>query len=371
MLVENALRFLSLADANVRFVLFGSLLIGATGGLLGSFAVLRRRSLVGDALAHAALPGVALAYLWTGSKALPVLLTGAAISGVLGVLVMQFIINYTRVKADSAIGIVLSVFFGVGIVLLTHVQRVGTGNQSGLDKFLFGQAASLVDDDLRVMSVLAGFIILAVALFFKEFKALIFDADFLQTLGYSARWIDALLMGLIALTVIVGLQAVGVVLIAAMLITPAVAARFWTEHLHKMVLLAAAFGGLSGVVGTFISSLVPRIPTGPVMVLIATLCFVVSALFAPQRGVLARWRRQRHNSRRESQQHFLRACVELQEKLGTSRSLAVEELAIEMGLVAGPGQTPRAATRRKGTSLQSGRAFRPDGPRRGGRALRG
>ena len=157
--------------------------------------MLRRRSLVGDALAHAALPGVALAYLWTGSKALPVLLTGAAISGVLGVLVMQFIINYTRVKADSAIGIVLSVFFGVGIVLLTHVQRVGTGNQSGLDKFLFGQAASLVDDDLRVMSVLAGFIILAVALFFKEFKALIFDADFLQTLGYSARWIDALLMG--------------------------------------------------------------------------------------------------------------------------------------------------------------------------------
>ena len=127
MLVENALRFLSLADANVRFVLFGSLLIGATGGLLGSFAVLRRRSLVGDALAHAALPGVALAYLWTGSKALPVLLTGAAISGVLGVLVMQFIINYTRVKADSAIGIVLSVFFGVGIVLLTHVQRVGYG----------------------------------------------------------------------------------------------------------------------------------------------------------------------------------------------------------------------------------------------------
>ena len=295
MLVENALRFLSLADANVRFVLIGSLLIGATGGLLGSFAVLRRRSLVGDALAHAALPGVALAYLWTGSKALPVLLTGAAISGVLGVLVMQFIINFTRVKADAAIGIVLSVFFGVGIVLLTHVQRVGTGNQSGLDKFLFGQAASLVDDDLRVMSVLAGFIILAVALFFKEFKALIFDAEFLQTLGYSARWIDALLMGLIALTVIVGLQAVGVVLIAAMLITPAVAARFWTEQLHKMVLLAAAFGGLSGAVGTFISSLVPRIPTGPVMVLIATLCFVVSALFAPRRGVLARWRRQRHN----------------------------------------------------------------------------
>ncbi len=330
-MLENAWRFLTLADANVRFVLLGSLLIGATSGLLGSFAVLRRRSLVGDALAHAALPGVALAYLWTGSKALSVLLAGAAISGVLGVLVIQFITNFTRIKADAAIGIVLSVFFGIGIVLLTHIQRVGSGNQSGLDKFLFGQAASLVSDDLEVMSVLAGLIILAVVLFFKEFKALIFDPGFLQVLGYSTRWIDVLLMGLIALTVMVGLQAVGVVLIAAMLITPAVTARFWTENLHKMVLLAAAFGGFAGIVGTFISSLAPRIPTGPVMVLIATLCFVVSALLAPRRGVLARWLRERHNRRREAQQHFLRACVEVQADLEQLRVLSVEELAIEMG----------------------------------------
>ena len=208
-MLENALRFMTLADANVRFVLFGSLLIGATGGLLGSFAVLRQRSLVGAALAHAALPGVALAYLWTGSKALPVLLAGATVSGVLGVLLMQFIINFTRIKADAAIGIVLSVFFGIGIVLLTHIQRTGSGNQSGLDKFLFGQAASLVEDELKVMSVLAGLIILVLVLFFKEFKALIFDPSFLQSLGYSTRWIDVLLMGLIALTVMVGLLGSG------------------------------------------------------------------------------------------------------------------------------------------------------------------
>ena len=330
-MLENALRFMTMADANVRFVLLGSLLIGATGGLLGSFAVLRRRSLVGDALAHAALPGVALAYLWTGSKALPVLLAGATVSGVLGVLLMQFIINFTRIKADAAIGIVLSVFFGIGIVLLTHIQRSGSGNQSGLDKFLFGQAASLVEDDLEVMSVLAGLIILVLILFFKEFKALIFDPGFLQALGYSTRWIDVLLMGLIALTVMVGLQAVGVVLIAAMLITPAVAARFWTEQLNKMVMLAAAFGGTSGIVGTFISSLAPKIPTGPVMVLVATFFFVVSAIFAPRRGVLARGLRRRDNARRETQQHFLRACIELQEKIGEGRAWAVEELAIELG----------------------------------------
>ena len=212
-------------------MLLGSLLIGATGGMLGSFAVLRRRSLLGDALAHAALPGVALAYLATGSKSLPVLLFGATVAGVLGVLLIQFITQYTRVKADSAIGIVLSVFFGIGIVLLTHIQRAGGGNQSGLDKFLFGQAASMVGDDLRVMTVLTAVIIVAVLALYKEFKALIFDAGFLSTLGFSARKVDAMLMGLIVLTVMVGLQAVGVVLIAAMLITPAVAARFWSERL--------------------------------------------------------------------------------------------------------------------------------------------
>ncbi|MFT5090601.1 MAG: manganese/zinc/iron transport system permease protein [Candidatus Latescibacterota bacterium] len=328
---ENALRFLSLADANVRFVLLGSLLIGATGGLLGSFAVLRRRSLVGDALAHAALPGVALAYLLTGSKALPVLLLGATISGVLGVLVIQFVTNFTRIKADSAIGIVLSVFFGIGIVLLTHIQRVGGGNQSGLDKFLFGQAAAMVGDDLVVMTVLTTIIIAAVLFFYKEFKALIFDPGFFSTLGFSARRTDVLLMGLIVLTVMVGLQAVGVVLIAAMLITPAVAARFWSERLGTMVVISTAFGGLSGVVGTFISSLAPRIPTGPVMVLVATFFFFVSALIAPRRGLLSRWRRERHNRHRESRQHFLRAYFELAEKDPVLRSFSTSSLAAELG----------------------------------------
>ena len=320
-----------LGDANMRFVLFGSLLIGATGGMLGSFAVLRRRSLMGDALAHAALPGVALAFLVTGSKALPVLIVGATITGVLGVLVIQFIVHHTRIKADAAIGIVLSVFFGIGIVLLTHIQRSHVGNQSGLDKFLFGQAAAIVEDDVRVMAVMSVAIILAVLVFYKEFKALIFDPKFLQSLGYSVRGVDLLLMGLIVLTVMVGLQAVGVVLIAAMLITPAVAARFWTERLHHMLVLAALIGGLSGATGTLLSSMAPRIPTGPVMVLVATGLFLLSALFGPRRGVLARWRRQRANERRERRQHLLRAVVELRERDAEGEELEATEIAAELG----------------------------------------
>ena len=329
-MLENALRFLSLSDANVRFVLFGSMLIGCTGGLLGSFTVLRRRSLVGDALAHAALPGVALAFMLTGSKALPVLLAGATVSGVLGVLVIQFIVNFTRVKADAAIGIVLSVFFGAGIVLLTHIQRGGAGNQSGLDKFLFGQAASLVRDDLEVMSLVSLFIIAAVLLFYKEFKGLIFDAGFMHSLGFSTRLVDLALMALVVLTVMVGLQAVGVVLIAAMLITPAVAARFWTDRLNRMVALSTFFGGLSGAVGTFLSSLAPRIPTGPVMVLVATALFVLSAVLAPRRGLLARWHRLRSNARRESRQHLLRALVELEERHAGASAFGDGDLADEL-----------------------------------------
>ncbi len=327
------LQHLHLNDATVQMVLFGSLLIGATGGALGSFAVLRRRSLMGDALAHAALPGVALAFLWTGSKSLPVLITGATCTGIIGVLLIQFITSRTRIKADAAIGIVLTVFFGAGIVLLTHIQRSLVGNQAGLDKFLFGQAASMVEDDVRVMTVMSLLIFVVLLLLYKEFKALIFDPKFLQSLGYSLQRVDLALMGLIVLTVMVGLQAVGVVLIAAMLITPAVAARFWTEKLHVMVALAAVIGGVSGAAGTFLSAQAPRVPTGPVMVLVATGLFVVSALVAPRRGMLARWRRQRSNTLRERRHHLLRALVELQERTGVARPFEVEELIEELGWV--------------------------------------
>ncbi len=317
-------------DATFQLVLLGSLLIGATSGTLGAFAVLRRRSLLGDALAHAALPGVALAFLWTQSKALPVLLLGATVSGVVGVLIIEAIVNYTRIKADAALGIVLSVFFGGGIVLLTHIQQSEVGNQSGLDKFLFGQAASIVRADLYVMCIVSVLVMIAVFLFYKEFKGLIFDAEFLSALGFSQRVVDLLLMGLIVLTVMVGLQAVGVILIAAMLITPAAAARFWTDRLHVMVLVSGILGALCGAMGVGLSALAPRIPTGPVMVLVATAAFLVSVLIAPRRGVLARRMRLRANALRENGQHFLRAYLALQTQ--DKQEVVLADLAGELQL---------------------------------------
>jgi manganese/zinc/iron transport system permease protein len=331
-MIEQISRFFSFQDANIRYVLFGSIMLGAAAGVLGSFAVLRKRSLLGDALAHAALPGVCIAFLLTGTKSILPLLAGATVSGVLGVLLIQAITSSGKIKSDSAIGIVLSVFFGIGIVLLTHIQRLPLGNQSGLDKFLFGQAASMLPQDLLVMGVISLFLLGAILLLFKEFRLLTFDPDFLATLGFPVMLVDLLLMALIVLSVMAGLQAVGVILMAAILITPAVAARFWTNHLSVMIAVAGGIGALSGFFGTFLSSLAPRIPTGPVMVLSATFFFILSAFLAPRKGVLAKWIVLRKNRIKMAQEHFLRGWYEIVENKAGEDHVSIDELAAHLKL---------------------------------------
>ena len=269
-----------------RNVLIGATMLGALGGTLGSFALLRRQSLLGDALAHAALPGVCIAFLLTGSKSPLPLFLGALVAGVLGSLLILATVRWSRIKEDSAIGIVLSVFFGLGIVLLTFIQKLPSGNQSGLDKYLFGQAATLVEEDLKVMAILGAVVVAAVAVFYKELKLLSFDPDFGASLGLPMRRLEILLTLLLVVVVVVGLQTVGVVLIVATLITPAAAARQWTDRLGAMVLLSAGIGALAGVAGSLASASVPRLPTGPVIVLASSSVLIVSLLFAPRRGLL-------------------------------------------------------------------------------------
>lgn len=271
---------------SARNVLIGATLLGALGGLLGSFALLRRQSLLGDALAHAALPGVCLAFLLTGSKSPLPLFAGALLAGLLGSLLILATVRWSRIKEDSAIGIVLSVFFGVGIVLLTAIQKLPAGNQSGLDKFLFGQAATLVEEDLKVMAVLGAVVLAVVLALFKEMKLLAFDPGFGASLGLPMRRLEILMTLLLVVVVVVGLQTVGVVLIVATLITPAAAARQWTDRLGTMVALSSAIGAAAGVAGSLASSLVPRLPTGPVIVLVSSTVLIVSLLFAPRRGLL-------------------------------------------------------------------------------------
>jgi manganese/zinc/iron transport system permease protein len=289
-----------------RNVLLGATMLGALGGTLGSFALLRRQSLLGDALAHAALPGVCLAFLLTGAKSPLPLFLGALAAGLLGSMLILATVRFSRIKEDSAIGIVLSVFFGIGIVLLTYIQKLPTGNQSGLDKYLFGQAATLVAEDLKVMAVLGTVVIAAVLLFYKELKLLAFDPAFGASLGLPMRRLEILLTLLLVIVVVVGLQTVGVVLIVATLITPAAAARQWTDRLGAMVLLSAGIGAASGVAGSLASASVPRLPTGPVIVVASSGVLILSLLFAPHRGLLWGLLRERRVADRIRRENLLK-----------------------------------------------------------------
>ncbi|WP_299737822.1 metal ABC transporter permease [uncultured Rossellomorea sp.] len=276
-----------LTDGNTQWVLLSTLLLGIASGVLGSFALLRKQSLIGDAVAHAALPGICFAFMFIGEKNFFVLLIGAATTGLLAAYTIQLITNTTRIKEDTAICLVLSVFFGLGIVLLTKVAQMPTGNQSGLDDFIFGQAASLVGRDVQLMGLTAAALIIITSLLFKEFKVSTFDPQFARGIGLPVGFLNFLFVSLLVITVVIGIQAVGVILMAAMLITPAISARYWTDSLRTMVFISGIVGGLSGAVGTLISTLGKGLSTGPFIVLTATVIFIVSMLFSPKRGLIS------------------------------------------------------------------------------------
>lgn len=273
---------------NLLWVLAGAMLLGIAAGLNGTFSFLQKQSLVGDAAAHAALPGIAIAYLVTQQKDLPILMLGAAITSALSVYLIQWIVGQSKLKADAAIGLVLSVFFGIGIVLITLVNQSGSGNQSGLNDFIFGKAATMAKSDLIWLSGSTLLIILMCLLFFKEWKLMIFDPVFAKGIGLPVERLRILLTALTVLTIVTGIQAVGVILMAAMLIIPAAAARFWSSHLGLILVTSAFFGALSGAVGTMTSSLRTGLSTGPIIVLSAAMLFLISYIFAPNRGILSK-----------------------------------------------------------------------------------
>jgi len=273
-------------DYTLRTITIGTAVLGAICGMLGSFAVLRKQSLLGDAISHAALPGIALAFLITGTKDSTMLLLGALVSGIIGTFWIRGMTKKTHLKTDTALGLVLSLFFGFGMLLLTFIQKQPNSNQAGLDKFLFGQAATLVISDVVLMIIVTALSLIVLLLFWKEFKVLLFDSEYTKTLGFNTRIIDSLISFFIVLAIVIGLQTVGVVLMSAMLLAPAAAARQWTNKLSMMIVLAALFGAFSGVFGTAISASQNNLSTGPVIVLVATVFVMVSFVFSPGRGIL-------------------------------------------------------------------------------------
>jgi manganese/zinc/iron transport system permease protein len=316
---ELLLRVLLLRDYNTRLVVLSTATLGLAAGLVGSFLLLRKRSLMGDALSHATLPGIALAFLVMvafggGGKATVGLLLGAVVTGVLGVLAVLAIRNTTRIKDDAAMGIVLSVFFGVGVALMGVAQSVPTASGAGLSSFIYGKTASMVRADALLIGSVAVACVAASLLLLKEFTLLCFDEAFAESEGYPTLGLDIVMLGLVAAVTVAGLQAVGLILIIALLITPAAAARFWTSDLRRMLVLSGLIGAGSGWLGATLSALLPGLPAGAVIVLVVAGVFVVSMLLGPPRGVMMRLVRQARLRRKVGRQHLLRAVYELLEQ---------------------------------------------------------
>ncbi|HYH19301.1 MAG TPA: metal ABC transporter permease [Azospirillum sp.] len=299
-MIAEALRILTLqAGFNTAVVVAGTAALGLAAGMVGTFLLLRRRALISDALSHATLPGIAAAFLLgvaleVPGRSLPLLLAGAVVSGLIGVLTVQAIVRFTRLTEDAAIGIVLSVFFGLGVVLLSHIQALEVGGQAGLKGFILGQTAAMSRNEAIGMGLLALGAAAAVALLFKELRLVAFDAGFAGGQGWPVAMLDIALMALATLVTVVGLQTVGMVLVVALLIIPPAAARFWTERLGTMTVVAAIIGALSGWLGAALSALFPNLPAGAVIVLTAGALFLASFLCAPARGLLATAARAAH-----------------------------------------------------------------------------
>ena len=265
-----------LHDYTFQVVALGAALLGMASGMIGSFAVLRRQSLLGDVVSHAALPGIAAVFLMTGTKDTVWLLIGALCSGLTATGFIIGVVRYSRVKFDTALALGMSVFFGLGLVLLTYVQKIPNSNQAGLQRFIFGQAAVLLKSDILVIAVTGAALLALTLLFWKEFKLLGFDPEFARSLGLPTRSLNVLLSAMTVAAIIAGLQTVGVILMSAMLVAPAVAARQWTNRLGVMVGLAALFGAVSGVAGTLASSALPKLPAGPAIVVAADVLVLIS-----------------------------------------------------------------------------------------------
>lgn len=285
-------------DYTLRTVALGAALLGALAGGLGTFAVLRRQSLLGDAISHAALPGLALAFLLTGSRSPLVLALGAGLAGWLATLLLAVVVNTSRIKEDTALGMMLSVFFGIGLVLLTFIQKRPDASQAGLDKFLFGQASALLVSDVAMIAAVAALAAVVVLALWKELKLTTFDRDLAAVSGLPVRALELVLLTLLVGAIVVGLQTVGVVLVSALVVAPAAAARQWSDRLAAVVALAALFGAASGVAGAVLSATVERLPTGPTVVLCLAVITVTSLFLAPRRGLAWSALRELRNRRR-------------------------------------------------------------------------
>ncbi|WP_064613595.1 metal ABC transporter permease [Streptobacillus moniliformis] len=272
-----------------KVVTIGCSLLGMISSIIGTFAVLKKESLLGDGVAHSSLAGICIAFLLTGRRELFILLIGALIMGLICVLLIHYIGTNSKVKFDSAIALILSTFFGLGLVLLTYLKRIPGAKKAGLSNFIFGQASTLILKDIYLITGVGLILLILVIFFWKQIKISIFDKEYAKTIGINSDRYRLLVSVMIVINVIIGLQIAGVVLMTAMMISPVVAARQWSNKLNIVVILSSIFGAISGFIGSLSSSLNSSLPTGPVIVVVLSIFVMFSMLFSNKRGLIYRY----------------------------------------------------------------------------------
>ena len=304
-----------LQSYTTQMVLLGTALLGLASGIAGTFAVLRKESLIGDGLSHAALPGVVIAFLLTGIKDIEVLIAGSALSSITAAWLITITVENSKIKFDGALATILSAFFGLGMVLLTYIQSLNNAGQAGLSKFIFGQAATILARDVYITSAAALIIIVLTALFGKELKLISFDVEYAKTLQIPVTFTLILYRSLLIMTIIIGIQSVGAILISSLLIAPAVGARQWTNKLGTMCILAGFFGMVSAIGGTIWSTTVQKLPTGPAIIVILSVIVLLSLIFAPNRGILWQYRKNKQSKRALLSETARISPADLQQKI--------------------------------------------------------
>jgi manganese/zinc/iron transport system permease protein len=306
---------LFLSDPNLLWVLGSVVLLGLCAGAVGTVLNLRKQGLLGDVLAHAALPGVAFSYILFSSRSSLVLMAGALVSCTLAYLLIKYLLQTTKIKTDSAFAITLSFFFALGASLITYIQRLPSGSQAGLDRLLFGQAGALTAADLRALVFLALVTLFFFLLFSRKLKHITFDSEYCQVQGVHIRYYELILAALSISLIALSLQLVGAVMLAGILIIPAAATRLWIATFYQMLVASSLLAALSGVLGVLVSYSFPAQPTGPWIVLWASVIFVFSLILAPKQGLLFSYLRRRKLQERIDTENILRSLYREYETL--------------------------------------------------------
>lgn len=277
-----------------RMVFLGTTVIGLVAGALGSFAYLRKQSLISDVVSHAALPGALLAFLaavtvfGTDGRNMIGLVIGAVVAGILAVLLSNGIARHSKIRIDAAMAVALTLFFGGGMLLMRIITNSTLPGKGGIQDYLFGNASVITIADLTT-SIAVGAVALALmVVFWKEFALRTFDPDHARVLGFNGRIVDILMFATVVIATVIGVKAVGLVLMVAFVVTPPAAARQWTRTLPSMVILSGVFGAVGSGVGAYFSIVLGKVPTGPLIVLTLFAIFLVSILCSPRRSVLVR-----------------------------------------------------------------------------------